>query len=184
MKKILVVVDMQNDFVTGALKNDMALEIVDYVKYEVDRAEANKDIIIFTMDTHDENYMDTEEGKNLPVPHCIENTDGWQIVDKLRPYANRGIVITKETFGSVELGEIVRKHCDFERIEKIEFMGICTDICVLSNVALTKAFVPNVPIVVNAKCCAGVTEESHDTALNAMKAIQVKIEHEGHERWR
>ena len=106
MKKILVVVDMQNDFVSGALKN----------------------------------YMDTEEGKNLPVPHCIENTDGWQIVDELRPYANRGIILNKVTFGSVELGELVRRHCEFGPFEKIEFVGICTDICVLSNVALIKAY--------------------------------------------
>ena len=184
--KVLVVVDMQNDFVYGALKNEMAEQIIPDVRAKIEQAYQEDKQVFFTKDTHGDLYMQTEEGRNLPVPHCILGTDGWEIVDELKDLAlsNKHNVINKYTFGSTRLGELLKTIADSENIEEIEVIGICTDICVLSNVALIKAFLPNVPIVVDAKCCAGVTRESHDTALNAMKAIQVKIENEGQECWR
>ena len=184
--KVLVVVDMQNDFVYGALKNEMAEQIIPDVRAKVEQAYKEEKMVFFTRDTHGDLYMQTEEGRNLPVPHCKIETKGWELIDALRDFAiaNEHNVINTYTFGSVKLGEILKALEEKENIEEIEVIGVCTDICVLSNVALIKAFVPNVPIVVDAKCCAGVSAESHDTALNAMKAIQVKIENEGQERWR
>ena len=184
--KVLVVVDMQNDFVYGALKNEMAEKIIPTVKLKIAQAYVEDKQVFFTRDTHGDLYMQSEEGKNLPVPHCILDTEGWEIVDELKDLAivNKHNVINKYTFGSVRLGEILKDIANTEQIEEIEVIGICTDICVLSNVALIKAFLPNVPIYVDAACCAGVTVESHDTAINAMKAIQVKIRNEGEEPWR
>lgn len=187
IKKILVVVDMQNDFVTGALRNEEAIKIVPDVVNKVKNATLSKDtFIVFTKDTHHSDYMDTQEGKNLPVPHCIEGTDGWEIIEELKPFV--GLAwwpIRKGTFGSVDLGEALRDLIRTNnKIEKIEFIGLCTDICVLSNATLVKAFLPEIPIEVDATCCAGVTPESHDTALNAMKAIQIKVTGQGKEAWR
>lgn len=190
VKKILVVVDMQNDFVTGALRNEEAIKIVpDVVKKVKEAALSSDTLVIFTQDTHLPDYMETQEGKNLPVPHCIEGTEGWEIIEELKPFVKTDsawLPFRKGTFGSVALGEELR---DFvrkgnENIEKIEFIGLCTDICVLSNATLVKAFLPEVPIEVDATCCAGVTPESHDTALNAMKAIQIKVNGQGDEAWR
>ena len=186
IKKILVVVDMQNDFVTGALRNEEAIKIVpDVVKKVQEAAKAGDTLIVFTQDTHFDNYMETQEGKNLPVPHCLINTKGWDIIDELKPFANELWTYEKTGFGSAALGEgLWRYSHNGSGVEKIEVIGICTDICVLSNVALIKAFLPEVPIEVDATCCAGVTPESHDTALNAMKAIQVKVTGQGKEVWR
>ncbi len=166
--KYLIVVDMQNDFIDGALGSEEAVKIVPYVKQLVENFDGE---VLFTRDTHYENYMDTQEGKNLPVPHCIANTNGWQIhpeLDALRKNA----AINKNTFGSKELVEFFKDKKD---IQSITFVGLCTDICVISNVMLIKAFFPEIPLIVDAKGCAGVTVESHKTALNAMKAIQVLI---------
>lgn len=167
--KILVVVDMQNDFIDGALGSAEAVKIVPYVKSRIENFDGK---VFFTRDTHFENYLDTQEGKNLPVKHCIKDSFGWQIraeLDALR----KTEAIDKLTFGSDALVEVLKKE---ESIEEITFLGLCTDICVISNVMVVKAFFPEIPLVVDARGCAGVTVESHKTALEAMKMIQVRIE--------
>ena len=169
--KLLIVVDMQNDFIDGALGTPEAVAILPHVKERIERFDGK---VIFTRDTHFENYMDTQEGKNLPVPHCIKNTDGWQIraeLDALRTTE----ALDKLTFGSRDLVEVIGRE---ENVESITFLGLCTDICVISNVLLTKAFYPEIPLFVDAKGCAGVTPESHRNALAAMKMCQVTIENE------
>jgi nicotinamidase-related amidase len=173
MKKVLVVIDMQKDFITDALRNEDAIKIVPYVKKKIDEAKENGDTIIYTRDTHGEDYMETEEGKNLPVKHCIKGSDGWQIIPELEDQKNAAKIIDKETFGSKDLADYFRENAD--DIDEVEFIGVCTDICVISNVLLTKAMIPNKKIIVDAKGCAGVTKESHDTALAAMKACHIKI---------
>ncbi|XME04528.1 cysteine hydrolase family protein (plasmid) [Lachnospiraceae bacterium C1.1] len=184
MNRILVVVDMQNDFVTGALRNEEAIAIVPNLVEKVKNAIEDNDIVIFTKDTHLGNYMETEEGKNLPVPHCIDGTEGWEIIDELIPYTEGRPVIKKYTFGATELGEELRKQLVLKNIEKIEIVGVCTDVCVISNAMVTKAYLPNIPICVDAACCAGISPEGHDTALNAMKATHIHISNEGKEPWR
>lgn len=183
--KILVVVDMQNDFIDGTLKNEQGMQIVNNVVKKINQYKENGDLILYTMDTHEENYLETQEGKNLPVAHCIKNTPGWYLnerVDEALP--DEAECYVKPTFGSVELAKSIKIAEYNTTIEEIEFVGLCTDICVLSNVALTKAYVPEVQITVDAACCAGVTPESHDTALNAMKMIQVNVVNQGKEPWR
>ena len=168
MSEILIVVDMQNDFIDGALGTAEAVAIVPYVKELIENFDGK---VLFTRDTHFENYMQTQEGKNLPVPHCIKGTDGWQIrpeLDALR----KTETIDKLTFGSSELAEILGKE---ERIDGITFVGLCTDICVISNAMVVKAFYPEVPLTVDAKGCAGVTPESHKRALEAMKTCQIRV---------
>lgn len=166
--KYLIVVDMQNDFITGSLGSELAKAIVPSVVNKVKNFDGK---IIFTRDTHFSDYMNTQEGKNLPVTHCIKDSDGWQICDELKPYAKT--VIDKITFGSIELPKLIESYN--EPIEKIELCGLCTDICVISNAFLLKAAFPEVPLTVDSACCAGVTVESHNNALNAMKAIQIEI---------
>ncbi|MBO5652624.1 MAG: cysteine hydrolase [Clostridia bacterium] len=168
MAKVLVVVDMQNDFIDGALGTREAVAIVPYVKKVIEGFEGT---VLFTRDTHFENYSETQEGANLPVPHCIKGTAGWQIraeLDALRSTA----AIDKITFGSSELVEVLKREKD---IESITFLGLCTDICVISNAMVVKAFFPEIPLLVDAKGCAGVTPESHLRALAAMKTCQIKI---------
>ena len=168
MKKILIVVDMQNDFIDGALGTAEAVSIVPYVKEVIESFDGK---VFFTRDTHFDNYMQTEEGKNLPVTHCIKGTHGWQIraeLDALR----KTEPIDKVTFGSADLIDVLRGEGE---IESITFVGLCTDICVISNAMITKAFFPEIPLTVDAKACAGVTPESHARALEAMKTCQIKI---------
>ena len=174
MKKTLIVVDMQNDFITMALGTKEAVAIVPMVKAKIQEYAQNGDEIIFTRDTHFENYMDTQEGKNLPVSHCIKGTEGWQICAELEDLRTTE-VIDKITFGSKDLIEVLK---DEEDIESITFVGLCTDICVISNAMIVKAFYPEIPLLVDAKGCAGVTPESHQNALNAMKMCQIKIMNE------
>ena len=171
MAKILVVVDMQNDFIDGALGTAEAVAIVPYVKSLIEGFDGR---VFFTRDTHFENYMETEEGKNLPVPHCIKGTHGWQIraeLDALR----RTEAIDKLTFGSRDLVDVLAGEGE---IESITFVGLCTDICVISNAMLVKAFYPERPLTVDARGCAGVTPESHVRALEAMKMCQIKVVNE------
>lgn len=167
-KKLLAVIDMQNDFIDGALGTKEAQSIVPRVKERILRAQAEGETIVFTRDTHGSDYLSSLEGKSLPVPHCIKGTHGWEISADLPP---AGRIIDKLTFGSVSLAEHVRK----EGYEKVELVGLCTDICVISNALLLKAFCPETEISVRADCCAGVTPESHQTALSAMCACQIKI---------
>lgn len=166
--KYLIVVDMQVDFISGSLGSDLAKSIVENV---VNKVKSFDGTVIFTRDTHTKDYMSTQEGRRLPVPHCIKGTDGWQICDELKPFVKT--VIDKETFGSVELPELIKGYG--EPIDSIELCGLCTDICVISNAMLLKAAFPEVPISVDASCSAGVTVKSHNTALDAMKAVQIDI---------
>lgn len=170
--KFLVVVDMQNDFIDGALGSEDALKIVPNVAKKIKEFDGG---IIFTRDTHKEDYLNTQEGKNLPVKHCIEGTQGWQIAEALSGLTKVN-AIDKVTFGSVQLGEYLKEYNEKEEIESITFVGLCTDICVISNALLVKAFLPETKLIVDASCCAGVTVESHETALNAMRACQIEIE--------
>ena len=181
-KKLLIVVDMQNDFINGALGSPEAAAIVSNVAKKIEEARANNDFIIFTQDTHYDDYMETEEGKNLPVPHCIKNTEGWAISSQLN-IPLEADVIEKTTFGAYNMGLSLASFYE-NKVDSIELVGLCTDICVLSNAVIAKSACPNSHVAVDAACCAGVTPESHDTALAAMKAIQVEILNQGQEPWR
>lgn len=174
MQDILIVVDMQNDFIDGALGTAEAVAIVPKV---VEKVRGFKGTVIFTRDTHDENYMQTQEGRNLPVPHCIKGSRGWEVCPALEPLRT-GLTIDKPTFGSAELGRLLLELDAKEPVGSITLVGLCTDICVISNAMIAKAFLPEVPVTVDAACCAGVTPESHRNALSAMKMCQVRIENE------
>ena len=174
MQNILIVVDMQNDFIDGALGTKEAVAIVPLVKEKIKNFNGK---VIFTRDTHFENYMETQEGKNLPVPHCIKGTNGWEIRQELMEFCKEQ-PIDKLTFGSSELGNILVEEDKVNQIESITFIGLCTDICVISNVMIAKAFLPEVKIIVDAACCAGVSPETHKNALEAMKICQVTVENE------
>ncbi len=164
----LIVVDMQNDFITGSLGSKMAEAIVPEVAKKVKNFDGE---IIFTRDTHSQNYLETSEGKKLPVVHCVKDTAGWEICNELKPFADK--VVDKITFGSLELAQIVKDICP--NPERIELCGLCTDICVISNAMILKSAFPETDITVDSKCCAGVTEESHTNALGAMKSVQINI---------
>ena len=172
MQKILIVVDMQNDFIDGALGTPEAVAIVPRVEQKI-REFPGK--VIFTRDTHGERYLETQEGKHLPVPHCIKGTKGWEICPQLEAL-REAEAIDKVTFGSEKLGELLQEDNRKEQIEDITLVGLCTDICVISNALLLKAFLPETPIIVDASCCAGVTPKSHETALDAMRMCQINIE--------
>lgn len=177
--KVLIVVDMQNDFIDGPLGNKMAKAIVHNVKKKIENESANGSEIIFTRDRHDDEYLNTEEGRNLPVKHCIDYTSGFDIYEGVVESAEFGSwhIVDKDTFGSRELMQMLR-HWDSSyasRIDEVELVGLCTEICVISNAVIAKTALPNAHIVVDASCCAGVTKESHYTALDAMKALQIEI---------
>lgn len=174
MQNILVVVDMQNDFIDGALGTKEAEAIVPKVKQKIEEFQGS---VIFTRDTHGTDYMDTQEGKKLPVPHCIKGTEGWQIRADLQPLC-KDAPLDKVTFGSSELGARLVEADQQDTVGQITFIGLCTDICVISNALLAKAFLPEAEIVVDAACCAGVTPESHKNALEAMKVCQIRVENE------
>lgn len=170
--KILVVVDMQNDFIDGALGTPEAQAIVPKVKEKIDDFIQNRGVVIYTRDTHFDEYLETQEGKHLPVPHCINKTHGWEIADGL--YRQGCMVADKFTFGSTWLPHYILGN--YGRIlESIELVGLCTDICVISNAMILKANFPEIPIIVDSSCCAGVTPESHTRALEAMKMCQIEI---------
>ena len=174
MSRLLVVVDMQKDFIDGALGTGEAQKIVPDVINEIKNFDGD---VVFTFDTHSSIYLETKEGKNLPVPHCIKDTDGWQIRTELEALRKTD-AIDKVTFGSSELPEKLAALNKENAIESITFVGLCTDICVISNVMVTKAFFPEIPVIVDAACCAGVSPETHKNALEAMKVCQVKVENE------
>jgi nicotinamidase-related amidase len=191
--KVLIVVDMQKDFVDGSLGTKEAQAIVPLVAETIEQMAAPDTAVIFTKDTHPDNYMSTLEGKNLPVPHCIKGTAGHSIVDEVfNAYINvidtyadayevypiteiNPIKVEKPTFGSVELQNILFDINERMGIEEVTLMGLCTGICVMSNAILAKATLPEVPVNVVADCCACVTPESHKTALEAMKLCQINI---------
>ena len=170
--KFLIVVDMQNDFIDGALGTKEAVAILPAVKAKIENFDGT---VLFTRDTHEADYLSTQEGKNLPVEHCIRDTDGWQIhpgLDALR----KEEAIDKPSFGSVALAQLLKTYDTYEeKIEEITLIGLCTDICVISNAMIIKAYLPETPITVDSACCAGVTPESHRRALDAMAVCQIKI---------
>lgn len=178
MLDVLIVVDMQNDFVNGALGTKEAAEAVPHVVNRVAEGVNRGETILFTRDTHETNYMDTQEGANLPVPHCIRDTEGWQIIPQLTEYVTGFAPVDKPTFGSTTLAQMLATVNQGTPIHKITLIGLCTDICVISNALLLKAFLPEVQITVDASCCAGVTPESHKNALAAMKMCQIAVENE------
>lgn len=169
---VLVVIDMQKDFVDGVLGTKEARAIVDNVNKKISDYRASGDVVIFTRDTHDENYLNTAEGRKLPVPHCIKGTEGWQITSKIEVLDD--IVIDKPTFGSFELADWISYFSIYD-IVSIEIVGVCTDICVISNAMILKAKFPEMSIFVDSSCCAGVTPESHNNALEAMKMCQIEV---------
>ena len=170
MNNILVVVDMQNDFIDGALGTKEAVAIVDNV---VNTVKDFNGRIIFTRDTHGKDYMDTREGRHLPVPHCIKDTEGWQIRKELQDLC--GFVIDKPCFGSMELAQLLIEENKKQAIDSVCFVGLCTDICVISNAMIVKSALPEIDVVVDAACCAGVTPQSHLNALEAMKMCQIAV---------
>lgn len=165
MKRTLIVVDMQNDFVDGTLGTKEAQAIVTAVREKIQQYCNAGNPVIFTRDTHEENYLDTPEGKKLPVKHCIRGTKGWEIADGL--YVDGCPIIDKPTFGWTRWQE--------QDFEAVELIGLCTDICVVSNALLIKAVFPEIPISVDASCCAGVTPETHIAALQTMKMCQIDV---------
>jgi len=172
MKKILVVIDMQNDFIDGALGTKEAQQIVPLVVSKIHSYP--QDCIYATRDTHPENYLETQEGRNLPVPHCIEGTKGWEIRKEIADAMPGAEIINKPTFGSVILAQELMERNEREPIE-VELVGLCTDICVVSNALLIKALLPEVVVKVDPGCCAGVTPQSHEAALATMRACQIQI---------
>ena len=169
MKKLLVVVDMQNDFIGGPLGTKEAEAVVPAVAARIKRAKADGDEILFTRDTHGDDYPASAEGKKRPVAHCLRGTYGWQIDGRLDAAGAK--ILDKPAFGSVALGEYVRSGGYGE----IELVGVCMDICVISNALLVKAFSPETRVAVRRDCCAGVTPESHENALRAMAVCQIEI---------
>ncbi len=163
--RALIVVDMQNDFIDGMLGTPEAVQIVDNVKKKIKEYKDRGDQIIFTRDTHHENYLSTNEGKHLPITHCVENTEGWEIADGI--YVEGCDIVNKPSFGYTGW-----KDYDFE---EVELVGLCTDICVVSNALVLKALFPEIKISVDAKCCAGVTPQSHDAALTTMNMCQIEV---------
>ena len=176
MGKLLVVVDMQKDFIDGALGTAEAVMIVPNVVDKIKEYQAAGDTVVFTKDTHFENYMETQEGKNLPVEHCIKGTEGHEICDEIKAVIDPESckVYEKVTFGSSEFAQDL-KNGVYDDAESITLIGLCTDICVISNAMLCKTFLTETPVYIDAKCCAGVTVESHDNALKAMEMCQIKI---------
>ena len=174
MKKVpyLIVVDMQRDFVNGALGSPEAQAMVPAA---VEKIREFQGKIIFTRDTHQEDYLSTQEGKYLPVPHCIKGTEGWEIIPELRAFSEgeRARVINKPSFGSTVLSALLTE--EREEIESLELIGLCTDICVVSNALLIKAALPELPLRVDSRCCAGVTPEKHEAALETMRSCQIEV---------
>lgn len=172
MRKILIVIDMQNDFIDAALGSQEAVSIVEAVKEKI-RSYPAADVIA-TMDTHGDNYMNTQEGKYLPVPHCIKGTDGWRIRPDIAELLTGAAIYEKPTFGSTALAADLKAISEKEEIE-LELIGLCTDICVVSNALLLKATMPEVRISVDPACCAGVTPKKHLAALETMRSCQIQV---------
>lgn len=181
MKKLLVVIDMQNDFIDGALGTPEAQAIVEPVLAKI--KQYPKDCIYATKDTHDEDYLHTQEGEFLPVVHCVKNTKGWEFPEKIDAALDGAVVIQKTTFGSSALADMLYFETIGQDQVEIELVGLCTDICVVSNAILIKEKLPEVKVIIDASCCAGVTPQSHAAALTTMQMCQCVIRggenHEG-----
>lgn len=170
MEKVLVVVDMQNDFLTGSLANSQACKIVPDIITLINSPEYEQ--VIFTQDTHDSNYLDTPEGKALPIPHCIKDTEGWEINEELLKTNKPCSKFVKRTFGSIYLANYIST---IPGIKEVTFCGVCTDICVVSNALILKAVAPDLIINVMSDCCAGTTPEKHKAALEVMESCQINV---------
>lgn len=168
--KTLIVIDMQNDFVTGPLGTKEAVAIIPKINQKIEAYHKNEDQIIFTRDMHFNDYLHTTEGKHLPVPHCIYPTEGWHIAKGIHVYHNSRL-IDKEHFGSLHLEKAFR----LKRSEAIEIVGVCTDICVITNALILKTQLPDTEITVDASCCAGTTPDMHKAALQVMKSCQINV---------
>lgn len=173
MRRILLVIDMQNDFISGSLGTGEARSIVERVAAEI-RKYPREDILA-TRDTHPADYLQTQEGKNLPVPHCILDTWGWQLQETIAQALRGAEIVDKPTFGSVVLAQKLTEMAAQEPLD-ITLVGLCTDICVISNALLVKAYLPETPVHVLAQCCAGVTPQSHEQALAVMRMCQVDVQ--------
>ncbi len=173
MNKLLIVVDMQNDFINGSLGTKEAQAIVPNVSEKIKEYTTRGDSIIFTRDTHFSDYLDTQEGKKLPVAHCIKDTHGWQIADELK--IDNALFVDKNTFGWEHWRSTFKEYFGMVQFDSIELVGLCTDICVVSNALILKALFPETEISVDRKCCAGVTPHSHLAALETMKSCQINI---------
>jgi len=172
MRKLLIVIDMQNDFIDGSLGTKEAQEIIPHVIEEIKKYKAEN--IFATRDTHEKEYLKTQEGRKLPIAHCIRGTNGWEINQKVKEALKEAKVIDKPSFGSIALAEEIKKLASKEEVE-LTLIGLCTDICVVSNALLLKAYLPETPIRVLASCCAGVTPESHQAALATMRMCQIEV---------
>lgn len=172
MRKLLLVIDMQNDFISGALGTPEAQAIVDRVAAEIEKYPVQD--VIATRDTHSENYLETQEGRNLPVPHCIKDTPGWELHPKIAAALKNAVIFDKPSFASKALAEELTRYAEAEDLE-ITLAGLCTDICVISNALLVKACLPETPVRVLSGCCAGVTPETHQAALTTMRMCQIQI---------
>ena len=174
--KILIVIDMQNDFLDGTLRNEEGIKIIPNVVNKIKLYKNDGNLIIATRDTHDITYLQTQEGKNLPVIHCIKKTHGWEINDDIARALGDVLVFDKPTFGSLELANWLKdNYYDVQEDLEIELVGVCTDICVVSNAMLIKATLPEAKLVCDASCCAGVSIESHKSALQTMKTCQIQV---------
>lgn len=172
MRSLLVVVDMQKDFIDGSLGTAEAVQIVDKVVEEIGKYDTRD--VFATRDTHPGHYLETQEGRKLPVVHCVKGTPGWEINGKVAKALGDAEVIDKPTFGSRILAEKIAAIAAQEEVE-VTLIGLCTDICVVSNALLIKAYLPETPVKVIASCCAGVTPASHEAALTTMKMCQVGV---------
>lgn len=170
--KYLIVVDVQNDFVDGSLGSKEAVAMLPKLVEKVKNFDGE---VIFTKDTHFDDYLDTQEGKNLPVVHCIKDTKGWELADVLVPLAENKKCYEKPTFASKNLAEDMLEFYTKGEVESIELVGICTDICVVSNALMLKGYMPELPVSVDASCCAGVTPQKHEAALDTMGSCQIKV---------
>lgn len=170
MKKTIIVVDMQNDFVTGSLGTKEACKTVPVIEKLLKENQGNQ--IIFTQDTHHEDYLSTSEGKMLPVEHCMKGTMGWEIIPELKEWTHQAIMVEKPTFGSLKLPQLISQN----QPEQIVLVGVCSDICVISNALILKAYFPETPIIVYENACAGVTPDKHQAAIETMKSCQIDVQ--------
>ena len=175
-QRFLIVVDMQKDFIDGALGTQEAQAMVDAAAARIRECKAAGYTLIATLDTHGDDYLETREGKNLPVPHCVRGTAGWQLDPRIREALGDALLVEKPTFGSVRLPEIIKSMNGGKAPALIEMMGLCTDICVVSNALLLKAAFPETDFAVLQNCCAGVTPEKHEAALETMRSCQIRVE--------
>lgn len=170
MKKTIIVVDMQNDFVTGSLGTKEACKTVPVIEKLLKENQEKQ--IIFTQDTHHEDYLSTSEGKMLPVEHCMKGTKGWEIIPELKEWTHQAIMVEKPTFGSLKLPQLISQY----QPEQIILVGVCSDICVISNALILKAYFPETPIIVYENACAGVTPDKHQAAIETMKSCQIDVQ--------